>query len=209
MSAASRRSRESAAASASPACASLLAEVRACTLCADHLPLGPRPVFQLDPAARILIAAQAPGRKVHETGIPFNDASGDRLRAWLGLTREQFYEPALLAILPMGLCYPGKWSSGDLPPRPECAPRWRASLLQGLEKLRLTLVVGRYAAAYHLPAERGGLTATVQAWRKYWPAVVPLPHPSPTNNGWLARNAWFERELVPLLRARIAEVLRD
>lgn len=214
MSAASKRSRartahESADASSPANNTALLAVVRACTLCADKLPLGPRPVLQLDPAARILVAAQAPGRKVHETGIPFNDASGDRLRAWLGVTREQFYAPALFAIVPMGLCYPGKGGSGDLPPRPECAPRWRASLLQGLARLQLTLVVGRYAADYHLPAERDGLTAAVQAWRKYWPAVVPLPHPSPTNNGWLARNAWFERELVPLLRTRVAEALRD
>lgn len=191
-----------------PSCASLLAEVRACTLCADKLPLGPRPVLQLDPAARILVAAQAPGRKVHETGVPFNDASGDRLRAWLGVTREQFYDPELFAIVPMALCYPGKGSSGDLPPRPECALRWRAPLLERLVRLRLMLVIGRYAVAYHLPAEGDGLTAAVQAWRRYWPTLVPLPHPSPTNNRWLAQNAWFERELVPLLRARVAELLR-
>ena len=190
-----------------PSVASLLIEVRGCTLCSEHLPLGPRPVFQLHPAARILVAAQAPGRKVHETGVPFNDASGDRLRNWLGVTRTQFYDPKLFAIVPMGLCYPGKGSSGDLPPRPECAPRWRAPLLQTLKRVRLALVVGRHAASYHLPQERSGLTATVQRWRAYWPAVVPLPHPSPTNNGWLARNRWFERELVPELRARVAEVL--
>jgi uracil-DNA glycosylase len=191
-----------------PAFASLLAEVRACTLCAEHLPLGPRPVLQLHPAARILIAAQAPGRKVHETGLPFNDASGDRLRHWLGLTREQFYDPELIAILPMGLCYPGKGKSGDLPPRPECAPRWRAPLLQTLTQLRLTLVIGQYAMAYHLPEERSGLTQAVENWRRYWPAVVPLPHPSPTNNGWLARNRWFERELVPAVRVRVSEALQ-
>jgi len=191
-----------------PAFASLLAEVRACTLCAEHLPLGPRPVLQLHPAARILIAAQAPGRKVHETGLPFNDASGDRLRNWLGLTREQFYDPELIAILPMGLCYPGKGKSGDLPPRPECAPRWRTPLLQTLNQLRLTLVIGQYALAYHLPEERSGLTRAVENWRRYWPAVVPLPHPSPTNNGWLARNRWFEQALVPAVRARVAEALQ-
>jgi uracil-DNA glycosylase len=193
---------------APPAVTSLLAEVRGCTLCAEHLPLGPRPVLQLHPAARILIAAQAPGRKVHETGLPFNDASGDRLRHWLGLTREQFYDPELIAILPMGLCYPGKGKSGDLPPRPECAPRWRAPLLQTLQQLRLTLVIGQYALAYHLPEERSGLTQAVENWRRYWPELVPLPHPSPTNNGWLARNRWFERDLVPAVRARVAEVLR-
>lgn len=190
-----------------PSVTSLLAEVRACTLCAAHLPLGPRPVLQLHPAARILIAAQAPGLKVHETGVPFNDASGERLRKWLGVTREQFYDPRLFAIVPMGLCYPGKGSSGDLPPRPECAPRWRAPLLQNLKQLRLTLVIGQYAASYHLPQERSGLTVAVQRWREYWPAIIPLPHPSPTNNGWLARNRWFEQDLVPKLRTRVAEVL--
>lgn len=185
----------------------LLTEVRSCVACADHLPLGPRPVFQVHPAARILIAAQAPGRAVHETGVPFNDASGDRLRRWLGVSREQFYTPKLFAIVPMGLCYPGRGSSGDLPPRPECAPRWRAPLLQTLERLHCTLVIGQYAARYHLPEERVGLTQAVRHWRRYWPAVVPLPHPSPTNNGWLARNPWFEQELVPLLRSRVAEIL--
>jgi uracil-DNA glycosylase len=190
-----------------PAIASLLTEVRACTLCADHLPLGPRPVLQLHPAARLLIAAQAPGRKVHETGIPFNDASGDRLRAWLGLTPDEFYDPKLVAIVPMAFCYPGKGKSGDLPPRPECAPRWRGPLLRTLRQLQLTLVIGQYAVAYHLAEERAGLTRAVQGWRKYWPEAVPLPHPSPTNNGWLARNRWFERELVPSLRVRVAEVL--
>lgn len=191
-----------------PAFEALLAEVRACALCAEHLPLGPRPVLQLHPDARILVAAQAPGRKVHETGVPFNDASGERLRDWLGLARESFYDPRRVAIVPMGLCYPGKGDSGDLPPRPECAPRWRVRLLGTLTRLQLTLVIGRYAVAYHLPEERDGLTSAVRDWRSYWPAVVPLPHPSPTNNGWLARNRWFERELVPRLRARVAQVLR-
>jgi uracil-DNA glycosylase len=190
-----------------PSLAPLLARVRACTLCAEHLPLGPRPVLQLDPAARILVAAQAPGLKVHETGIPFNDASGDRLRAWLGVSREQFYDPALFAIVPMGLCYPGRGASGDRPPRPECAPRWRAPLLQCLHRLQLTLVIGQYAVAYHLPQEREGLTAAVQNWRQHWPAVLPLPHPSPTNNRWLARNRWFEQEVVPLLRTRVADIV--
>ncbi|MDY0746538.1 uracil-DNA glycosylase family protein [Paucibacter sp. R3-3] len=189
--------------------ASLLADVRSCTLCAEHLPLGPRPVVQLHPQARILLAAQAPGRKVHETGLPFNDASGDRLRGWLGLSRESFYDPELLAILPMGFCYPGKGKSGDLPPRPECAPRWRSALLERLTDIRLTLVVGQYALAYHLPEERQGVTQAVLNWQKYWPTVVPLPHPSPTNNGWFSANRWFELELVPLLRERIAELVAE
>lgn len=186
---------------------SLLADVRACTLCERHLPHGPRPVLQLHPSARILIAAQAPGRKVHETGVPFNDASGDRLRVWLGLERDQFYDVELVAIVPMGLCYPGKGASGDLPPRPECAPRWRSLLLDNLAELQLTLVVGRYAASYHLPGERGGMTGIVRNWRSYWPSVVPLPHPSPTNNRWFAQNRWFEQEVVPSLRSRVAEVV--
>lgn len=187
----------------------LLADIRACTWCAADLPHGPRPVLQLHPSARILVAAQAPGRKVHETGIPFNDASGDRLRRWLGLEREQFYDPTLVAIVPMGFCYPGQGPSGDLPPRPECAARWRAPVLQVLQRVELTLVVGRYAAAYHLPQERAGVTAAVRNWRRHWPSVVPLPHPSPTNNRWFAQNRWFEEEVVPLLRARVADVVRD
>jgi uracil-DNA glycosylase len=191
-----------------PSAAALLAQVRGCELCAAELQMGPRPVLQLHPAARILVAAQAPGRKVHETGIPFNDASGERLRSWLGVTREQFYDPRLFAIVPMGLCYPGKGASGDLPPRPECAAHWRAPLLRLLRRLQLTLVIGQYAGAYHLPDERDGVTAAVRNWRRYWPAVVPLPHPSPTNNRWLARNRWFEQELVPHLRERVAQVIR-
>lgn len=189
--------------------ASLVEEVRACQRCAGHLPHGPRPVFQLHPAARILVAAQAPGRRVHETGQPFSDASGDRLRRWLGVSREQFYDAGLFAILPMGLCYPGKGASGDLPPRRECAPQWRAPLLKVLRNLELTLVIGQYAAAYHLPGERGGLTQAVSAWREHWPHVLPLPHPSPTNNRWLASHPWFEREVVPALQTRVAEVLRQ
>jgi uracil-DNA glycosylase len=184
----------------------LLKRVRACTLCAEHLPLGPRPVVQMSGSAKILIAAQAPGRKVHETGLPFNDASGDRLRDWLGLTREAFYDPQHVAIMPMGFCFPGTGNSGDLPPRKECAPAWRDELLAHLPRLELTLVIGQYALAWHLPDERGNLTETVKAWKQHWPAVIPLPHPSPRNNGWLKRNSWFEREVLPALRQRIAEI---
>jgi uracil-DNA glycosylase len=187
---------------------SLLEDVRACTLCAPHLPLGPRPVVQMSEASRILIAGQAPGRKVHETGIPFNDVSGDRLRQWLGLSREVFYDDTKLAILGMGFCFPGTGKSGDLPPRPECAPTWRAPLLAQLKNLRLTLVVGQYAMAYHLPGRGKTLTDVVTGWRRDWPLIVPLPHPSPRNQAWLKRNPWFERDLLPLLRLRIAEVLR-
>jgi uracil-DNA glycosylase len=185
----------------------LLAQVRACTLCKKHLPLGPRPVVQLHPHARILIAGQAPGRKVHESGVPFDDASGDRLRDWLGLTREEFYDAKCVAILPMGFCYPGTGKSGDLPPRPECAPAWRVKLLDQIKHLQLTLVIGQYAQEYHLPDAGDSVTAIVEAWREHWPNVVPLPHPSPRNNIWLKRNPWFEKDLLPRLRKRVAQVL--
>lgn len=187
--------------------ASLLAEVRACTLCAAHLPYGPRPVLQIHPQARILIASQAPGRKVHESGVPFDDASGDRLREWMGLTREVFYDSRRIAILPMGLCFPGTGKSGDLPPRPECRLAWHDLLLGHLRHLEMTLVVGRYAQAYHMNEVRASLTETVRNWRSHWPKIVPLPHPSPRNNIWLSRNPWFEKELVPILRRRVSEIL--
>ena len=187
--------------------ASLLTEVRTCTLCAKHLPLGPRPIVQVHSSARILIAGQAPGRKVHETGVPFNDASGDRLREWLGISREKFYDTKCVAILPIGFCFPGTGKSGDLPPRSECAPAWRAQLLSRLKNIQLTLVIGQYAQAYHLPAAQNTLTEVVQHWRDYWPALVPLPHPSPRNNLWLKRNPWFAKKLLPVLQTRVAEVL--
>lgn len=186
----------------------LIREVRGCTICAKQLPLGPRPVLQLHPEARILVAGQAPGRKVHESGVPFADASGDRLREWLGVTPEVFYNPKLVAILPMGFCYPGTGRAGDLPPRPECAPAWREKLLHHLGELQLTLVIGQYAQAYHLPNAGESVTDSVRSWRKHWPKTVPLPHPSPRNNIWLRRNPWFEQELLPALRARVAEVLQ-
>ncbi len=185
----------------------LLTEVRNCTLCAAHLPYGPRPVVQVHPAARILVAGQAPGRKVHDTGIPFNDASGDRLRAWLGMSREVFYDPDQVAILPMGFCFPGTGKSGDLPPRPECAPTWRSALLSHLKNIRLTLVIGQYAQNYHLPGGAVSVTQAVQAWQSSWPHTVPLPHPSPRNNLWLKRNPWFEESLLPELQAQVAAVL--
>jgi uracil-DNA glycosylase len=187
--------------------ASLLAEVRACTLCAAHLPHGPRPVLQIHPQARILIASQAPGRKVHESGVPFDDASGDRLREWMGVTREVFYDSRRIAILPMGLCFPGTSKSGDLPPRPECMLAWHDLLLGHLRHLEITLVVGQYAQTYHMNEVRASLTETVRNWRSHWPKIVPLPHPSPRNNIWLSRNPWFEKELVPVLRRRVSEIL--
>ncbi|WP_297484832.1 uracil-DNA glycosylase family protein [Ferrovum sp.] len=189
--------------------ASLLAEVRACNLCEAHLPHGTRPVLQIHPQARVLIAGQAPGKRVHESGVPFDDASGDRLRDWMGVTREVFYNSKQIAILPMGLCFPGTGKSGDLPPRPECARTWRDQLLDHLRHLEVTLVIGQYAQAYHMNGKRSSLTETVRDWRSYWPEIVPLPHPSPRNNIWLDRNPWFEKELVPMLRRRMSEVLYD
>ena len=186
----------------------LLAAVRACTLCAAQLPAGPRPVLQAAGTARILIAGQAPGRKVHATGLPFDDASGERLRQWLGLDRVVFHDPARVAILPMGFCYPGTGASGDLPPRPECAPKWRAPLLAALPGIALTLVIGQYAQDWHLPAPGvSRLTDRVRAWRSHWPAVLPLPHPSPRNNRWFKQNPWFAAEVLPALQQRVQQVL--
>ena len=185
----------------------LLRDVRACRICEPHLPAGPRPVIQVHPEARLLLASQAPGRKEHESGTPFDDASGNRLREWLGVTPDIFYDPTLVAILPMGFCYPGTGKSGDLPPRAECCPTWREQLLSHLPNLELTLVIGAYALTYHLPEAKGSLTETVRDWRKYWPGIVPLPHPSPRNNIWLRRNPWFEVDVLPLLRQRVSTAL--
>jgi uracil-DNA glycosylase len=185
----------------------LVRRVRACTLCADVLPFGPRPVIQLSEAARILVVSQAPGRRVHKTGIPFNDPSGDRLRQWMGIDRDTFYDDQKLAILPMGFCYPGTGKSGDLPPRPECAPAWRQPLLNRLRHIGLTLVIGQYAHAWHLPDRSKSLTDNVRNWEHYWPDILPMPHPSPRNNMWMRRNPWFEDEVIPQLRLRVADLL--
>jgi len=170
------------------------------------LPLGPRPIVQLSPASRILVVGQAPGRRVHETGLPFNDPSGDRLRQWMGITRETFYDDQKLAILPMGFCYPGTGKSGDLPPRPECAPAWRKALLDRLPNIGLTLVIGQYAHAWHIPGSKKSVTENVRNWRHYWPELLPMPHPSPRNNLWLRRNPWFEAEVIPELQTRVARL---
>lgn len=188
---------------------SLVSEIRACTLCSIHLPLGPRPVLQVHPDASILIAGQAPGRRVHESGVPFRDASGVRLRAWMGINENVFYDPRRVAILPMGFCFPGSGRSGDNPPRPECAATWRESVMKHLGRIRLTLVLGQYALAYHLGPTAGSVTDTVASWRAYWPDKLPLPHPSPRNQSWFKRNPWFEDDVLPNLRARVEEVLRD
>lgn len=185
----------------------LLEEIRACTLCAPHLSHGVRPVVQLDPRAPILIAGQAPGRRVHESGVPFDDPSGDRLRGWLGLSRDAFYDPARVAILPMGFCYPGSGKSGDLPPRRECAPAWRERALGALPRVGLTVVLGAYAQKYHLDPAPRSVTQAVADWETYWPHQIPLPHPSPRNQGWFKRNPWFESDVLPTVRRRVVELL--
>jgi uracil-DNA glycosylase len=180
----------------------LIDEAGACTLCARHLPHGVRPIFQAHPQARILIAGQAPGRRAHDSGIPFDDQSGERLRAWMGVTREEFYDASRIAILPMGFCFPGTGKSGDLPPRIECAALWRQRFLDAMPNIRLTLVIGAYAQAWHFKSE-ATLTETVRNWKAYAPAVMPLPHPSPRNTPWLRQNPWFEDEVLPAMKARI------
>ncbi|SDM49281.1 Uracil-DNA glycosylase [Oryzisolibacter propanilivorax] len=186
----------------------LLQRVRACTLCAPFLPLGPRPVLQAGTGARILIASQAPGTKVHASGVPFDDASGERLRDWLQLPREVFYDDQRVAIVPMGFCYPGRAASGDAPPRPECAPTWRAPLLARLPNVALTVAVGRHAIGWHLPGSRGQTLADiVRTSGAPDSPVIALPHPSPRNNGWLKHHPWFEAEWLPVVRARMAAAL--
>ncbi len=188
---------------------SLLSEVSRCRICAAQLPLGPRPVLQCSRSAKILIAGQAPGSRVHASGIAFDDASGERLRDWMGISRDVFYDAGSIAILPMGFCYPGSGKSGDLPPRPECAPQWRELLLAQMPQIELTLVLGQYAQRYHLQAGARPLTELVRDWQEYWPTVLPLPHPSPRNNRWLSKNPWFAAELLPELKTRINQILDD
>lgn len=187
----------------------LLERIRACTVCRAQLPHGCRPVLQAGPGARLLVIGQAPGRRVHASGIPFDDASGQRLRDWLGLDRDTFYDPERVAIVPMGFCYPGSGRSGDLPPRPECAPLWHRQLLPQLPAVRLTLAIGQYAQAALLGPRRGrSLTDNVRNWQQHLAAgVLPLPHPSPRNRLWLARNPWFAAELLPVLRQQVAAAL--
>lgn len=186
----------------------LLCDIRACRLCEAQLPLPPRPVLRASTTARILIAGQAPGRKVHDTGIPWNDASGDTLREWLGIDRELFYDERHIAIVPTGFCYPGKGPSGDLPPRPECAPHWQPRLLPLLRRVELTLAIGSHAHAWHLGARRKpSVSETVCNWHAYAPALFPLPHPSPRNRKWLRDRPWFEHEVLPELRRRFSAAL--
>ncbi len=179
----------------------LLKQIRACRECEAHLPEGPRPVLQAGVGARILIVGQAPGRRVHQSGIPWEDPSGDRLREWTRISRDRFYDPSFVALVPMGFCYPGTGASGDLPPRPECVRLWHERLLAELSSIQLTLLVGQYAQRFRLGRLRGrSLTETVRNWREYAPATFPLPHPSPRNNRWLKKNPWFSEQLLPELR---------
>ena len=186
----------------------LLVAVRACRACAGHLPLGPRPVLSAAAGARILVVGQAPGARVHETGIAWDDASGVKLREWMGITPETFHDAAQVAIIPMGFCYPGRGKGGDLPPRPECSELWMAPLLAKLPRIELVLLVGQYAQRRFLGARRkASLTETTRAWREYAPRYLPLPHPSPRNTPWFQRHPWFEAEVLPEVRSRVASLL--
>lgn len=187
----------------------LLQQIRQCTVCSAFLPLGPNPILAAHPETRILIIGQAPGKKVHETNIPWNDASGDQLRKWLNVSKEEFYDPTKIAIIPMGFCYPGKGTSGDLPPRPECAPLWHQLLLERMKNVQLTLLIGQYAQNYYLQKTvKENLTTTVLAFQNYLPTYLPLPHPSPRNRFWLAKNKWFETDLLPILKEKVNVILQ-
>ena len=186
----------------------LLATVRGCRACEAQLPLGPRPVLQAHEAARILVVGQAPGRRVHTTGVPWDDPSGERLRAWMGVDRCTFYDAAQVAIIPMGHCYPGKGGGGDLPPRRECADLWLAHLLARLPSIELTLLIGHHAQGHFLgPHRKPTLAKTARAWREYAPGYAPLPHPSPRNQPWFKAHPWFERQVIPALQARVRSAL--
>ena len=181
--------------------------LKGCDLCTD-LALGPKPIFQLNRRAKILIAGQAPGRKTHQKGIPFDDPSGDRLRDWMGVDREAFYDDSKFAILPMAFCYPGTGTSGDLAPPKQCAEKWRESLLDLIPNIQLTLVIGQYAIDYHIGDRQSKtLTETVQRWQEFWPNILPLPHPSPRNNRWLKMNPWFIEDVLPEFKRQIAAIL--
>lgn len=182
----------------------LIKEIQHCTICKDHLPLGPNPVFNAHPDAKIAIIGQAPGTKVHNTGIPWNDPSGNQLRKWMNIDREQFYNPEIFAIVPMGFCYPGKGKSGDLPPRKECAPEWHKKLFDAMPNIELTLLIGQYAQQYYLGSRKmKNLTETVKNYQAYLPEFIVTPHPSPRNRFWLQKNPWFEDQVIPVLQHKI------
>jgi uracil-DNA glycosylase len=186
----------------------LLSEVRACRACEAHLPLGARPIVRAGIASRILIVGQAPSASVHASGIPWDDASGERLRGWLGIDPDTFHDQSLISIIPMGFCYPGRGGGGDNPPRRECAPMWQARLLKQLPNIELTLLIGQYAQRHYLGKRaKPSLTETVKSWRDYAPDIIPLPHPSPRNTAWFKYHPWFENEVLPMLRERVAALV--
>jgi uracil-DNA glycosylase len=188
----------------------LLSQISQCTICSACLPHAPRPVLSVGVRSRILIIGQAPGRRVHDSGVPWQDRSGDNLRVWLGVEKETFYDSNLFALMPMGFCYPGKGKSGDLPPRPECAPHWHPQLMALMKSVRLTLLIGQYSQAYYLGERvKESLTGTVQHFRDFLPQFLPLPHPSPRNGIWLRRNPWFEQELLPVLKTIVSRELKN
>lgn len=187
----------------------LLAEIRACRVCQNELPLGCNPVIQATSSAKILIIGQAPGLKVHQTSTPWNDPSGQRLRRWLQIDSDTFYNPHQVAIMPMGLCYPGKGKSGDLPPRKECAPLWHHQILPLLPQIKLTLLIGQYAQNYYLYDKPKTLTETVRQWQQWAPHFMPLPHPSPRNTLWLRKNPWFEETVLPVIQTQFRKALID
>lgn len=188
---------------------SLLVEIRQCRACESDLPLGPRPIVAVHKESQILIIGQAPGQRVHETGVPWDDPSGKRLREWMGVGDDVFYDTRKVALVPMGFCYPGKGKSGDLPPRPECAELWHEKLLEQLINVKLTLLIGSYAQKYYLKENaKRTLTETVKSWKEFRPSILPLPHPSPRNNIWLRKNEWFPQEVLPYLQGRVKRILR-
>ncbi len=186
----------------------LLKDVRSCRICERHLPGIPRPILAAETSAKILIIGQAPGKKVHESGVAWNDASGEKLRAWLGVDRDVFYDEKRIALMPMGFCYPGQGPSGDLPPRKECAPQWHEPILNHLKNVELTILIGQYSQEYYLKNKKKTLTQTVRAWREYLPKYLPLPHPSPRNFIWMGKNLWFETEVVEYLQKRVKKILK-
>jgi uracil-DNA glycosylase len=186
----------------------LVNKVALCNVCKSQLPLGPNPIVQLHTKAKILIASQAPGSVAHESSVPFQDKSGERLRRWMGISQADFFNPHNVAILPMGFCYPGRGKSGDLPPTKECAKLWRDKILELLPNIQLTLLIGAYSQSWHLmKAKQSTLTKTVNSWQTYWPLQLPMPHPSPRNNIWMQKNPWFEKQIIPVLQQRVKWLL--
>lgn len=187
----------------------LLTEIKGCTICSKQLPHEPRPVLSVSPQSKVLIIGQAPGKKVHESGIPWNDQSGNELRRWLGVDKDQFYNTAVFGIMPMGFCFPGTGKSGDLPPRPECAAAWHQRVLKAMKNIQLTLLIGQYAQDYYLGnRSKTTLTENVKSYRSFLPEFIPLVHPSPRNKIWQKKNPWFENEVVPFLQETIKKQIR-